>query len=174
MNDSQQRNTIGLILLISMLLVCIFPVSAKKNIVNLSEGDTPPHYLGKTASGEKINLEDLKGKVVIISFWASWCKPCLQELPVLDSIQKKLGDKIKIIAINYKQDRKLYRKIRHKLRDISLTMLSDPMGSLGKKFGVKAIPNMFLISKDGTIAYHGVGYGEESLGKIIKKLNKEL
>jgi thioredoxin-related protein len=95
-------------------------------------------------------------------------------LPVLDSIQKKLGDKIKIIAINYKQDRKLYRQIRHKLKDINLIMLSDPMGSLGKKFGVKSIPNMFLISKDGTIAYHGVGYGDKTLDKIIKILNQEL
>jgi thiol-disulfide isomerase/thioredoxin len=158
-----------------IILLCLsFNALAKKSIVELNEGDIPPHYLGKTSKGEKIDLNNLKGKVVIISFWASWCKPCLQELPVLDSIQKKLGDKIKIIAINYKQDRKLYRQIRHKLKDINLIMLSDPMGSLGKKFGVKSIPNMFLISKDGTIAYHGVGYGDKTLDKIIKILNQEL
>ncbi len=149
-------------------------LQAKKPIIELKQGDIPPHYLGKTSDGKKIDLNNLKGKVVIITFWASWCKPCLQELPILDSIQKKLGDHIKIIAVNYKQDRKLYRQIRHRLKDISLVMLSDPMGLLGQKFGVKTIPNMFMISKDGTIAYHGVGYGDKTLDLIIKKLNQEL
>lgn len=157
-----------------LFLMASFYADAKKKTVELQIGSVVPHYLGKTSKGEKIDLNDLKGKVVILSFWASWCKPCLQELPVLDRIQRKLGDKIKIIAINYKQDRKLYRKIKHKLKDISLTMLHDPMGSLGKKFGVKSIPNMFMISKQGKLVYHGVGYGDKTLDKIIQKLNQEL
>ncbi len=167
-------NILNLVMSLFLLITFSFGVEAKKKVIELMVGDTPPHYLGKTSGREKIDLNDLKGKVVIVFFWASWCKPCLRELPVLDGIQKKLGNKIQIIAVNYKQDRKLYRQIRHKLKDISLTMLSDPMGSLGRKFGVKTIPNMFMIAKDGTIAYHGVGYGDKTLENIINKLNQEL
>lgn len=156
------------------LVFSAFFVMAKKPTVELKLGDIPPAYLGKTNGKVKINLNDYKGKVVVVTFWASWCKPCLQELPILDRIQKKLGDNIKIFAVNFKQDRKLYRKIRHKLKDISLTMLHDPMGFIGKKFGVKSIPNLFILSKEGKIAYHSIGYGEKTLDKILFHLNKEL
>jgi thiol-disulfide isomerase/thioredoxin len=156
-----------------ILLVLIAGSVTAEN--KLEIGDVPPSYLGKDGDGNKLYLEDHKGKIVVISFWASWCTPCLKELPILESIQNKVGtDKIKVIAINFKEGRKKYRFIKKKLSSLNLTLTHDKRGSIGKKFGVESIPNLFIIGKNGKLIFHNVGYGDESLDKIIDVLNLQL
>ena len=148
---------------------------AKKTLPQLEIGSLPPQYLGKDSDGNKLNLEEMKGKIVIITFWASWCPPCIKELPYLERIQDKLGTKnIQTIAINYKESRKHYRRIKKRFSDSTLILAHDQKGILAKKFGVDKLPNLFLIDKEGRLAYHGVGYKEESLVKIIDVINKQL
>jgi len=156
-----------------ILLVLIAGSVTAEN--KLEIGDVPPSYLGKDGDGNKLYLEDHKGKIVVISFWASWCTPCLKELPILESIQNKVGtDKIKVIAINFKEGRKKYRFIKKKLSSLNLTLTHDKRGSIGKKFGVESIPNLFIIGKNGKLIFHNVGYGDDSLDKIVDVLNQQL
>jgi len=163
------------ITLIIALLLVIPDSLAKKSLPQLKLGEIPPSALGVDSDGNKINLDDLKGKLVIITFWASWCPPCLKELPYLETIQTKLGlDKIKVIAINYKESRKKYWHIRKRLSDLTLTLTHDKKGYLAKKYGVNTLPNLFIIGKDGKLAYHAVGYGDHSIKKIIKIINQQL
>ena len=64
-------------------------------------GDVPPSYLGKDQKGKKVELADLRGKVVIVTFWATWCVPCRKELPVLETIQRHAGqDRVRVVAVN--------------------------------------------------------------------------
>jgi len=160
----------------TLVLIVLFFFSVMINAENnLMIGDVPPSYLGSDSDGNKINLEDYKGKIVVISFWASWCSPCLKELPVLENIQNKIGvDIVKVVAINFKENRKKYRKITKILSVLNLTLTHDKRGSIGKKFGVKSIPNLFIIGRDGKIVFHNVGYGESSIDKIVKVLNQQL
>ncbi|SFD65557.1 TlpA family protein disulfide reductase [Pseudoalteromonas denitrificans] len=150
-------------------------ISVNVNAGNeLRIGDIPPNYLGRDSTGNKINLEDNKGKVVVVSFWASWCSPCLRELPILENIQNKIGiDKINVVAINFKEDRKQYRKIKAKLSDLKLTLTHDKRGVIGKKYGVKAVPHLFIIDKEGKLAFQNIGYGDSSIDKLVQVLNKQ-
>jgi len=158
---------------IIILIIAVFSVNTNAKTV-LELGDIPPSYLGKDSSGIEVMLESYKGKVVVISFWASWCTPCLKELPILENIQNKIGtDKIKVIAINFKEDRKKFRKIKKLLSSLNLTLTHDKRGAIGKEFGVEAIPNLFIIGKDGQLVFHNVGYGESSIDKIVKVLNQQ-
>ncbi len=102
---------------------------------NLEIGDIAPNYLGRDSStGNDVNLEDHKGKVVIITFWASWCTPCIKELPILETIQRNIGiEFIKVVAINFEEDRKQYRKIKNALSSSKLTLTHDKRGKIGKK-----------------------------------------
>jgi len=159
---------------IIILLIAIFSLSINAETV-LELGDYPPNYLGKNSNGDEVNLEDHKGKIVVISFWASWCSPCLKELPILENIQNKIGtDKVKVIAINFKESRKKFKKIKKILSSLNLTLTHDKRGTIGKKFGVEAIPNLFIIGKDGQLVFHNVGYGDSSIDKIVKVLNQQL
>jgi len=160
-------------LLLLLLLILFLPNSNAMS--KLDVGVVPPNYLGKDNDGLIVNLEDNKGKVVIISFWASWCSPCLKELPILENIQNKLGkDKIKVVAINFKESRKQYRHIKKTLSNLELTLTHDKRGYIGSKFGVEAIPHLFIVGKNGKLIYQNIGYGDSSIKKIVKVLNKEL
>jgi thiol-disulfide isomerase/thioredoxin len=159
--------------LVILFIICLSVSANAKHTLAL--GDFPPNYLGIDTDGNIVNIEDNKGKILIISFWASWCSPCIKELPILENIQNKIGiDKVKVVAINFKENRRQYRKIKEKLSSLALTLTHDKRGIIGKKFGVVAIPNLFIIDKEGKLVFHNVGYNNSSIDKIVKVLNEQL
>ena len=135
-------------------------------------GDTPYDEVGKTNAGEEIKISDHKGKVVIVTFWATWCGPCMKELPVLSAIQKSAGtDNLQVIAVNYKESRRHFKKIADALADSPMKVTSDVKGRIGRKFDVKGIPHMLIINRQGKIASVHIGYGEDSLPNLIDEIN---
>lgn len=131
--------------------------------------------LGKTPNKQNISTTDFQGKLLIVSFWASWCPPCIRELPVLDSIQKKLGDRIQVVAVNFKESSKRFNTIKKKLLpEISLLMTHDKRGVIGKKFGVTSLPHLLIIDKHGQLIYQKLGYDDEALDEIINIINEQL
>jgi thiol-disulfide isomerase/thioredoxin len=100
-------------------------------------GDMVPDDLGRDAAGNRVHLSDYRGKLVIVSFWPSWCGPCRKELPVLAAIQKKgTRDKIAIFAVNWREGADQFRQIRRALKDFDLTLVSDESGRFGRQYGV--------------------------------------
>jgi thiol-disulfide isomerase/thioredoxin len=138
-------------------------------------GDVPPDSLGRTPNGDEVLVTDQRGKVVVVTFWASWCGYCRQELPVLAGLQEAAGkDRMTVVAINYKDDRKVYRALARALKDVQLTMTHDLNGTIGKAYGVESIPRLLMIDREGKVAYVSVGYGEHSLDRIVDAANKLL
>jgi thiol-disulfide isomerase/thioredoxin len=146
-----------------------FPADAKQP---LQVGDVPPENLGRASTGDKVNLSDYHGKIVIISFWASWCPPCRKELPVLATLQKNATrEKIVVFAVNWQESDDRFRAIIRTLKDVDLTLVSDENGYFGREYGVKAIPHMIIIGRDGRIAAVHVGYGESEIPHLVKEIN---
>jgi thiol-disulfide isomerase/thioredoxin len=149
--------------------VLAFPVYAKHQ---LQVGDVPPDGLGRASTGGKVKLSEYRGKIVIISFWASWCPPCRKELPLLAAIQKNATrDKIMVFAVNWKESGDRYRAIVKTLKDVDLTLVSDESGYFGGEYGVSGIPHMIIIGRDGRIAAVHVGYGESEIPTLLKEIN---
>lgn len=141
----------------------------------MTPGSTPPDDLGLDSHGNQVHVSDQRGKVVVISFWASWCGYCRKELPVLAGLQDAAGkDRVEVIAIDTMDDRDAYLALRRRLKDIQLTMTRDASGSVGEAYGVHTIPHLFIIDRDGRIAYEHSGYGEESLQRIVDEVNHQL
>ena len=108
-----------------------------------------PHFGALTATGDSVTLADYRGKVLMVTFWATWCVPCRKEMPALKELQFKFGDRgLRVIGINFKEDE---AKIRHfaKLFGLSFPLLLDLKGSMTKTYGVVAFPTTFLIGRDG-------------------------
>lgn len=138
-------------------------------------GDVPPDYLGKSADKAKIYLSESNGKIRIITFWATWCPPCLKELPVLNAVQKKGGaDRIQVIAVNINDRQIDFRRALRKLKDYEIDFVFDNKKSVADKYDVEGIPHMLIVDVDGRVAFQHVGYNESALTGIVEEINSLL
>ena len=135
-------------------------------------GDEAPDYVGKTLDGDVVLLSTLRGKAVVISYWATWCQYCLKELPILSNIQKAVGkDHMQVIAVNT-ESRDVFRKVTRALQPLDIQLAYDPDSKGREAYGVGPIPHMVIIGRDGVIDSVHKGYGEESLDKIVAAINR--
>ena len=124
-------------------------------------------------SGEVLNLEDYKGQVVLLNFWASWCKPCVKEVPSLMRLQSFYDQKdFKIITINIGESKKDITKFANKLK-LNLPILMDEDGDSTKDWKVYVYPSNFLLNRDGEVVYAYRGaleWDSKEITNIIDKL----
>ncbi|MGH8049860.1 MAG: TlpA family protein disulfide reductase [Arenimonas sp.] len=138
-------------------------------------GDAAPNFLGRNGNGDDITVAQFKGKVVVVSFWATWCGYCLKELPALNHIQNSVGtDFIQVVAVNYKEDMREANGVMRKMKNKQLLSLYDRKGLVGDSYDVKGLPNLWIIAPDGKVAAHHIGYGEASLSTIAKDILRVL
>jgi len=142
----------------------------------LQIGGIAPNYLGTDKDGNKVYLDELKGKIVIASFWISWCKQCKDGLGILDNLQNKVGkDLLKVVAIAHRNESKRsFKKYKKQLSSMNLTLTHDKKGSIGRKYGVDKAPHLFIIGKDGKIIFMDSNYNQTPVTGIIEALKKEL
>jgi len=154
-----------------LLLAFFLPAMAGNAPVQPQPGEIPPDTLGRSVSGDELTVSGHKGKVVIVTFWASWCGPCRQELPILGKLQKAVGrDHLEVIAINFKEDQREFRNVLRANKDIALTYVHDRRGTISDRYGVTSLPNMFVIDRDGRVAHVHRGYSPEMLEGFIEEM----
>jgi len=153
-------------------LLCCFAANA-----GLKPGDIPPDPLGRTLGGQAVSLASLHGKVVVISFWATWCGYCMKEMPVLAGLQSLATDRklpLQVVAVDSKEDRDTFfhaaRLLRSRLPQLLISW--DRNGKAGEPYGAnKNIPVMVLLHRDGTVADVHVGYDDGTLDQLVVEIN---
>ncbi|HEY4528910.1 MAG TPA: TlpA disulfide reductase family protein [Luteimonas sp.] len=155
---------------LAALLACAFiPPASATEVAQPRVGEIPPFDLGTRFGGDAIDLRDYRGKVVILTFWASWCGPCLKELPILGRFQEAVGrDALEVIAVNHKESRRDFLGLVRGNRELRLTWVLDERGRINDSYGVRALPNMFIIDREGRVAAVHRGYSEATLPRIIE------
>lgn len=157
-----------LVLLLSMWMLA--PVNAA------SIQGKAPNFTLKSNTGKNIKLSELRGQVILLNFWASWCGPCRQEMPLLENLQKRysaLG--FTVLGVNVEEDS---RQAKTLLKDIpvSFPILFDTSNKVSKQYKVSAMPSTVMIDRNGNMRYLHKGYkpGDEAqYKKWVKKLIKE-
>src|SRR5262249_11749530 len=110
-----------------------------------------------TDAGSPLRLSDLKGRVTLVDFWASWCIPCRASFPALDALQKELRDKgFTVIAINVDEDRRNAERFLSE-RPHTMTIALDPKGQAAEAFKVKGMPSSIVIDRRGNIRFSHMG-----------------
>lgn len=139
----------------------------------LKVGDMIPESLGLDRDGEKVSASDHRGKILVVSFWATWCPPCRKELPIIDNLQRLAGkDNLSVIAVNYGEAARTFRKFTNRLGDVNLTFTHDKKGKIGKNdFGVGGIPHMVIANHEGVIEHIHIGYGDETVNNLANEIN---
>ena len=141
----------------------------------VKEGDKAPNFTVEMIDGKKITLSELKGKVVVVNFWATWCPPCRQELKVVEKelINRFKGKDFVFLPISRGEQAKTVEAFREQ-NGYTFPMGLDPMQEIYKKYASNYIPRTFVVGKDGKIIYVSVGYTPEEFGQMVKTIEKAL
>ena len=120
-----------------------------------------------------VKLAELKGKVVYLDFWASWCEPCKKSFPWLYDIKQRYADKgFEVVAVNLDKDRKLADEFL-KVMDVNFVVAFDEIGESASKYKLKGMPSSFLIGRDGKLYASHIGFREKDKNKLEQAI-KEL
>jgi thiol-disulfide isomerase/thioredoxin len=130
-----------------------------------------PIFRDPSAPGTKgpVDLASLKGKVVVLDFWAPWCGPCRHEMPVLDGLAKKFASSnVMVIGVLVDEDRDSAKSVLENLH-ISYPQLDDDEGKASRAFSIKSLPSLVVVDRNGKIVSFHTGYTpEEELERVIK------
>jgi thiol-disulfide isomerase/thioredoxin len=137
-----------------------------------------PDFTLQDMDEENHRLEDYKGKVIMLNFWATWCPPCRREMPSMERLHKMLpADSFAVIAINQMESPDHVFAYTGQLEvDPTFTILFDTDSSVSRRYGVKGLPTSYIIDKRGYIRYRAVGgreFDHPEVVNIIRKLMAE-
>ena len=155
----------------STVLTCLIFLAACNN------GSHPPR-IGSAApqftitdSQRTVSLSQFQGKPVVLNFWATWCPPCIQEMPSLVQLQKQLGDKVTILAVSEDDDDNAYKQF---VRDHNVDLLTvrDTRQKTNGLYGTTGFPETFVIDRTGKIVRKFIGPQEWTSPEIVDYLKK--
>lgn len=133
-------------------------------------GGKAPAFNLKDLNGNTVTLESLKGKVVFLDFWATWCGPCKEEFPELDALYRKYGKEgFEVVGISVDKSESNVADFLKK-RPVSFTILTNTKGDVAEAYGLPGMPTGFIIGKDGVIRYRHAGFSKAFLPVYEKEI----
>lgn len=133
-------------------------------------GRPAPDFALRNGNGELVKLSDLRGNVVFINFWATWCRPCREELPGIERVyQEKRAEGLDILAVNYQESAADASKFFADL-GVTVPMLLDTNGSVYNQYRLQGLPDSFFVDREGNIA--ALHYGFLTEEKLRQRLEQ--
>lgn len=128
----------------------------------------------QTADGESFRLEDQRGRVVVLDFWATWCGPCVAAMPELQKLQEKFADRnVLVVGVNQRESAEDVAKFVAR-KEFTFTQVLDEDGSVGDQFGVTGIPQTVVVDPEGVIQAIHSGYSPTLGKKLASEVEKVL
>jgi thiol-disulfide isomerase/thioredoxin len=137
-------------------------------------GSPAPAYAAKTLDDQPVTLASLKGKVVVLNVWATWCEPCRDEIPQLEALSRKIPkDSVSLIGVSVDGAGSAL-DVRDFMRDhdMSYTVWLDPDKQFSLQFLTVGVPETFLVDRGGIIRWHKIGalaLGDTTLASAIRQ-----
>lgn len=159
-----------------LLLAVLLLLGAGSALAGPVVGEPAPEFVLESRGGGEVSLSDLRGEVVLINFWATWCPPCRQEMPLLDQIHSRyepLG--FTLLGVNVEQDSRLADRFLEDV-PVNFPILLDPEEQVSKLYEVPAMPTTVIVDRKGTVRYIHYGYrpgDEEAVQNAVRSLMRE-
>ncbi len=162
--------------IIAMLLICGIHGPVYATELKPYQGDIPAtDFVLRDLYGKSHQLHDYQGKVVLLNFWATWCPPCVEELPSLNRLQQHFNDQsVAIITIDVGEPASQIKPFLQKTDSDELSVLMDMDGKVHKQWNIYVFPTSFLLDQSGNIQYAAVGALDWSDSAIINTINQLL
>ncbi|GAM07860.1 thiol-disulfide oxidoreductase ResA [Geobacter sp. OR-1] len=125
---------------------------------HLLEGKPAPNFTIKDPDGRDVALSSLRGKVVFLNFWATWCPPCKEEIPSMMKLNQKMnGQPFQMLAVSIDEGGRDAVVSFFKKTGFNLPYLNDPEQKVGKMYGITGVPETFVIDKNGILVKKVIG-----------------
>lgn len=143
---------------IAAAAICALPMLLAGSAAALDRGSRAPEIGLTDLRGNRVTMASLKGKVVLIDFWASWCKPCKEEMPVLERLHKKYGAK-GLVVVGVSVDKDLAKAKEFISRTgVSFAVVHDAEHSVASRYAPAKMPSSFVVDKTGVIRFVHEGF----------------
>ena len=140
------------------LLAFVIVYSMQDHVVAV--GDSAPGFTIKTESGVEMSPRNFGGKLLVLNFWATWCAPCIQEIPSLNEFQKMFASQgVVVLGVNVDSRQELYRSMLKKFK-ISFPTARDPEENINYRYGTYKVPESYIIDRNGKVLQKYAGLPE--------------
>ena len=149
----------------ALLLSCLAVLPARA----VAPGENAPAFSLLDARSNLVALERLKGKVVYVDFWASWCGPCRQSFPWMNGLQQRYPEKLVVVGVNVDRKRADADRFLQE-HPAQFTVVFDAAGATPSTWSVKAMPTSFLVDPNGRIVAVETGFEESKAGAMEERI----
>lgn len=162
----------GSIVAMLLVFVGVLYLSLHDNVVKA--GDTAPNFSIRTENGKTVTARDFGGKLLLLNFWATWCQPCVHEVPSLDQLSRELGPKgLVVLGVSVDKDQKAYQDFIARFR-VSYLTARDPGQVINLKYGTVQYPESYLIDQNGKVVEKVVGEENWSAEQMVQHVQSLL
>lgn len=163
------KATIGLMV---VALIYVASGTLEQRIVNV--GETAPSFSITADNGKTITRSEFGGRLLVLNFWATWCPPCIQEMPSLDAFQEKMRAKgVIVVGVSVDKNDKTYQQFLNRAK-VSFVTARDPEANISSSYGTFKYPETYIINADGKVVEKFVGPENWMDDAIIKRIEKLL
>ena len=138
-------------------------------------GDKAPGFEVTTIAGDTVSTEQLKGKVILVNFFATWCGPCMRKMPIIDTDIYQAIRHDDFVMVNIGREHSVDEVASFKQDSgYQMPFAADPKRAIYSQYAAKMIPRSVIIGKDGVIKLHSTGSSKADVSKLKKVIQKEL
>jgi len=159
-----------------LLFIVALPACSRKEApMAPREGKAAPDFILPDLAGRTTRLADLRGKVVLVNFWATWCPPCREEVPSMAKLNRLMAGKpFQMLAVSIDEGGKEAVEAFFKEARTELPVLLDTNGATGKLYGLTGVPETFVLDKKGVILKKVIGGLDWSAPDVVKFLDEAM
>ncbi len=140
---------LGLIAVLAVALVWVVSGTLEPRIVHA--GDTAPNFSITTDDGRVVTRSNFGGKLLVLNFWATWCPPCIEEIPTLDAFQRLMGPLgVVVLGVSVDRNERLYKQFLQRTR-VTFRTARDPEENISARYGTFQFPETYIIDRSGKV-----------------------
>lgn len=140
---------------VKVLATLVLAAATGTGLATVHYGAPPPDFQIPTRQGSEL-LSQLRGKPVIINFWASWCPPCTDELPFFERLRQQYGDRVRVVTVDWNEDPSVAVDYLH-TQHLDLPLVADRQSKIYSAYSLTEVPDTLVLDADGNVRYVSVG-----------------
>jgi cytochrome c biogenesis protein CcmG/thiol:disulfide interchange protein DsbE len=154
-SSNLDRLLAGAIGALLVALLAVFAHAVREKVVGV--GDAAPHFSIRTDNGLTVSPASFGGRLLVLNFWATWCPPCIEEMPSLDRMQQQLKDAgVVVLGISVDEDEAAYKRFLERAR-VSFLTARDPAAQISSLYGTYRYPETYVINQQGRVVQKIIG-----------------